>query len=29
MSKMGLHDAFEYLKLKLWLKEGSGVKLSI
>jgi hypothetical protein len=29
MSKMGLHDPFEYLKHKLWLKEGLGVKVSI
>jgi len=29
MSKMGLHDQFEYLKPKLWPKEGSGVKLPI
>jgi hypothetical protein len=27
MSKMGSHDAFEYLKLKLWPKEGPRVKL--
>jgi len=26
MSKMGLHDPFEYSKNKLWPKEGSGVK---
>jgi hypothetical protein len=29
MSKMGLHDPFEYLKHKLWPKEGPGVKLPI
>jgi hypothetical protein len=29
MSKMGLHDPFEYLKHKLWPKEGSKVKFSI
>jgi hypothetical protein len=29
MSKMGLHDPFEYLKHKLWPKEGLGVKVSI
>jgi hypothetical protein len=29
MSKMGLHDPFEYLKHKLWPKEGSGIKVSI
>ncbi len=29
MSKMGLHDPFEYLKHKLWLKEGLGIKVSI
>jgi hypothetical protein len=29
MSKMGLHDPFEYLKPKLWPKEGLGVKLPI
>jgi hypothetical protein len=26
---MGLHDPFEYLQHKLWLKEGQGVKVSI
>jgi len=26
---MGLHHPFEYLKHKLWPKEGSGVKLAI
>jgi hypothetical protein len=26
---MGFHDPFEYLKQKLWSKEGSGVKLPI
>jgi hypothetical protein len=26
---MGSHDPFEYLKLKLWPKEGPGVKLPI
>jgi hypothetical protein len=26
---MGLHDLFEYLKHKLWPKEGFGVKVSI
>jgi hypothetical protein len=29
MFKMSLHDQFEYLKHKLWLKEWSGVKVSI
>jgi len=29
MSKMGLYDPFEYIKHKLWPKEGSGVKLAI
>jgi hypothetical protein len=29
MSKMGLHNSFEYLKNKLWPKEGSGVKVPI
>jgi len=29
MFKMGLYDPFEYLKHKLWSKEGLGVKLSI
>jgi hypothetical protein len=29
MSKMGLHDPFGHLKHKLWLKEGSEVKLII
>jgi hypothetical protein len=29
MSKMGLHDPFEYLKHKLWLKEGPKIKLPI
>jgi len=29
MSKMGLHDPFEYLKHKLWSKEGPRIKLSI
>jgi hypothetical protein len=28
MSKIGSHDQFEYLKQKLWLKEGLGVKLT-
>jgi hypothetical protein len=27
MSKMGLYDPFGYLRHKLWLKEGPGVKL--
>jgi hypothetical protein len=27
MSKMGLHDPFDYLKYKLWPKERLGVKL--
>jgi hypothetical protein len=27
MSKMGSHDPFEYLKLKLWPKEGTGRKI--
>jgi hypothetical protein len=26
---MGLHDPFEYLKHKLWSKEGLGIKLPI
>jgi hypothetical protein len=26
MSKMNLHDPFEYLKHKLWPKEESGIK---
>jgi hypothetical protein len=26
---MGLHDPFGHLKHKIWLKEGSGIKLSI
>jgi hypothetical protein len=26
MSKMGLHDPFEYLKHKLWPKEKPGMK---
>ncbi len=29
MSKMGLHVPFEYLKHKLWPKEGLGVKVPI
>ncbi len=29
ISKMGLHDPFEYLWHKLWPKERSGVKMSI
>jgi hypothetical protein len=29
MSKMGLHDPFEYLQHKLWLKEGPKDKVSI
>jgi hypothetical protein len=29
MSKMGSHDPFGHSKFKLWLKEGSGVKLTI
>jgi hypothetical protein len=29
MSKMGLHDPFEYLTQKLWPKEGPGIKMSI
>jgi len=29
MPKMGLHDPFEYLKPKLWPKEGPEVKLTI
>jgi hypothetical protein len=29
MSIMGLHDPCEYLKHKLWLKEGLKVKMSI
>jgi hypothetical protein len=27
MSKMGLHDSFEYLKHKLWPKERLGVNV--
>jgi hypothetical protein len=29
MSEMHLHDPFGHLKHKLWLKEGSGVELTI
>jgi hypothetical protein len=29
MSKMDSHDPFDYLKYKLWPKEGSGVKVPI
>jgi len=29
MSKMGSHDPFGHLKHKLWLKERTGVKLTI
>ncbi len=29
MSKMGLHNTFEYLYHKLWPKEGSKVKVPI
>jgi hypothetical protein len=29
MFKMGSHDPFEYLKHKLWLKEGPRVKVPI
>jgi hypothetical protein len=29
MFEMGLHDPFEHLKHKLWLKEGLGVKLTV
>jgi hypothetical protein len=29
MSKMALHEPFGHLQHKLWLKEGSGVKLAI
>jgi hypothetical protein len=29
MSKMGSHDPFRHLKLKLWPKERSRIKLSI
>jgi hypothetical protein len=29
MFKMGLDDLFEYLKHKLWPKEGLGIKVSI
>ncbi len=29
MFKMGFHDPFEYLKHKLWPKEGLGVKMPI
>jgi len=29
MSKMGSHCSFGHLKHKLWLKEGSGVKLLV
>jgi hypothetical protein len=29
MFEMGLHDPFEYLKQKLWPKEGSKVKMPI
>jgi hypothetical protein len=29
MSKMGFHDTFEFLKHKLWPKEGPRIKLSI
>jgi hypothetical protein len=29
MSKMGSHDSFEFLKHKLWPKEGLRVKVSI
>jgi hypothetical protein len=29
MFKMGLHDSFEHLKHKLWLKKGLKIKLVI
>jgi hypothetical protein len=29
MSKMALYESFGHLQLKLWAKEGSGVKLTI
>jgi len=29
MFQMSSHDSFKYLKHKLWLKEGLGVKVSI
>jgi hypothetical protein len=29
MSKIGLHDPFEYLHHKLWLKKKPGIKVSI
>jgi hypothetical protein len=29
MSKIGSHDPFEYLKHKLWSKEGLGVKVNL
>jgi hypothetical protein len=29
MFKMGSYDSFEYLQHKLWLKEKSGIKMSI
>jgi hypothetical protein len=29
MFKMSLHDLFEYLQHKLWLKKGLGIKVSI
>ncbi len=29
MSKMGLHDPFEYFIYKLWPKEGAKVKVPI
>jgi hypothetical protein len=29
MFKMSLHDPFEYLKQKLWSKEGLGIKVPI
>jgi hypothetical protein len=29
MFKMDLHEPFEYLQHKLWLKEGLKVKVSI
>ncbi len=28
MFKMGFYDPFEYLKHKLWPKEGMGIKVS-
>ncbi len=29
MSKMDLHDPFEYLQHKLWPKEGLGVSVNL